>query len=135
MRSFNTSKMKLNSLVQHIQQVATSQVKIMSTMTSMPSPTHKKHVQSFIGMIHYLAKFSQRLFKLAETIRELSKDKVPFNWGPEHQQAFVQIRKEITMLLFSLIITPRSKLLLCRQMPASKVLVHVYYKIQNQCIL
>ena len=46
-------------------------------------------------MINYLAKFSLRLSELAEPIRELSKDKVQFNWGPEHQQAFVQIKKEI----------------------------------------
>ena len=31
----------------------------------------------------------------AEPIRELSKDKVPFNWGPEHEEAFKQMKKEI----------------------------------------
>ena len=30
-----------------------------------------------------------------EPIRELSKEKVPFNWGPEHQSAFTMIKKEI----------------------------------------
>ena len=33
--------------------------------------------------------------ELAEPIRELSKDKVPFIWGPEHQAAFKQMKKEI----------------------------------------
>ena len=33
--------------------------------------------------------------ELVEPIRELSKDKVPFNWGPEHQEAFNQIKREI----------------------------------------
>ena len=47
-------------------------------------------------MINYLSKFSPRLSELAEPIREFSKDKVPFNWGPEHQQAFTQIKKEIS---------------------------------------
>ena len=65
-----------------------------SAITSMPPPTNKKQVQSFIGMINYVAKFSLRLSELAEPIRELAKDKVPFNWGPEHQQAFVQMKKE-----------------------------------------
>ena len=32
-------------------------------------------------MINYLSKFSARLSELAEPIRELCKDKVPFNWG------------------------------------------------------
>ena len=42
---------------------------------------------------NYLFKFSLRLAKLAEPIRELSKDKVPFNWGPEHQQVFTQMKE------------------------------------------
>ena len=67
-----------------------------SAITAMPSPTNKKHDQSFIGMINYLSKFSPRLSELAEPIRELSKDKVPFNWGPKHQAAFQQMRKEIS---------------------------------------
>ena len=66
-----------------------------AVITSMPSPTNKKQVQSFIGMINYLAKFSARLSELAEPIRDLAKDKTPFNWGPEHQQAFIHMKKEI----------------------------------------
>ena len=64
-----------------------------SAITAMPSPTNKKQVQSFIGMINFLSKFSLRLSELAEPIRELSKDKVPFNWGSEHQQACTQIEE------------------------------------------
>ena len=51
-------------------------------------PQCKKQVQSFIGMINYLSKFSARLSELAKPIRELSKEKIPFNWGPEHDEAF-----------------------------------------------
>ena len=32
--------------------------------------------------------------EIAEFIRELAKDKVPFNWGPEHQSTFTQMKKE-----------------------------------------
>ena len=66
-----------------------------SAIISMPSPTDKKGVQSFIGMMNYLAKLSQRLSELAEPIRAVAKDKVPFIWGPKHQKAFVQMKKEI----------------------------------------
>ena len=61
----------------------------------MPSPSSKKEVQSFIGMINYLSKFSPRLTELAEPIRELVKEKVPFNWDWEHQESFEQLKKEI----------------------------------------
>ena len=46
-------------------------------------------------MVNYLSKFSAWLSELAEPIHELSKEKVPFNWGPEHDEAFQLIKKEI----------------------------------------
>ena len=61
----------------------------------MPSPNSKKEVQSFIDMINYLSKFSPRLKELAEPIRELVKEKVPFSWGLEHQVSFEMLKKEI----------------------------------------
>ena len=41
-----------------------------SMINTMPEPSSKKEVQSFIGMINYLSKFSARLSELAEPIRE-----------------------------------------------------------------
>ena len=64
-------------------------------INEMPSPTSKKHVQSFIGMLNYLAKFSARLLDLVEPIQELCKEEVPFNWSPEHQETFKLIKSEI----------------------------------------
>ena len=64
-----------------------------SAMTEMPAPTCKKQVQSFIGMINYLSKFSAKLSELVEPIRELVKEKVPFIWSPEHQEAFNLMKK------------------------------------------
>ena len=66
-----------------------------TAIVKMPSPISKKEVQSFIGMTNYLSKFSPRLTELAEPIRQLVKDKVPFNWGPEHQKSFAMLKKEI----------------------------------------
>ena len=65
-----------------------------SAINAMPLPTNKKQVQSFIGMNNYLSKFYPRLSEIPEPIRELSKDKVPFSWGPEHQSGFIQMKKE-----------------------------------------
>ena len=66
-----------------------------SDMNTMLELSSKKEVTSFIGMINYLSKFSARLSKLSEPIRELSKERVPFNWGPEHREAFDAIKKEL----------------------------------------
>ena len=67
-----------------------------TAIVQMPSPGSKKEVQSFIGMINYLSKFSPRLTELAEPIRELVKEKVPFKWGPEHDRIILPCsRREI----------------------------------------
>ena len=65
----------------------------------MPPPSSKKEVESFIGMINYLTKFFPRLNELAEPIRKLVKEKVPFNWGPEHQESFTMLKKELVRAL------------------------------------
>ena len=61
----------------------------------MLAPQCKKQVQLFIRMVNYLSKFSARISELAEPIRHLCKEKVPFNWGPEHDGAFQLIKKDI----------------------------------------
>ena len=64
-----------------------SQSKV-KAIQEMPPPECKKQVQSFIGMVNYLYKFSAQLSELAEPIQELSRENVPFKWGPEHDYAF-----------------------------------------------
>ena len=66
-----------------------------SAITEMPAPTCRKQVQLFIGMVNYLSKFLVRLSELVEIIKQLFKNKVPFNWGSEHHEAFRQMKREI----------------------------------------
>ena len=47
-------------------------------------------------MINYLSKFSAHLSELAELIHDLAKERVPFNLGLEHNEAFSLIKKEVT---------------------------------------
>ena len=100
----------------------------------MPAPTCQKQVQSFIGMVNYLTKFSTHLSKLAEPIRELSKEKVPFNWGPEHQEAFQLMKKKLQLHHFWLTITQGNRQS-CKLMQALKNWDHACYKTTNQYIL
>ena len=53
-------------------------------ITNMPQPANKKELQSFIGMVNYLSKFTPRLSELAECLHDLIHINVPFKWGPEH---------------------------------------------------
>ena len=61
-----------------------------SAITSMPELSCKIEVQSFIGMINYLSKFSARLSELSVPIRELSKKKVPSNWDQNTEKLSMQ---------------------------------------------
>ena len=83
-----------------------------SAITEMPAPTYKKQVQSFIGMVNYLSKFSARLSELVEPIRELSKNKVLFTLGPEHQEAFKQMKIEIARAPILAYDNPRKQMVL-----------------------
>ena len=67
-----------------------------SAIIAMPSPTSMNQVQLLIGMISYLSTFLPRLSKVAEPVRELSKGRERFNWGPEYQIAFGQMKEEIS---------------------------------------
>ena len=71
-----------------------TQTKI-SMINTMPEPSSKKEVQSFISIINYLSKYSARLSELSVPIWELSKERVPFNWGPQHREVFEVIKKEL----------------------------------------
>ena len=98
-----------------------------SAIVNMPAQTCKMQVQSFIGMVNYLSKFSARLSELVESIRELSKDKVPFNWAPEHQEAFKQMKREIVRVPILAYYNPKKELY-CKQMQVFKDLVHACWK-------
>ena len=68
-------------------------------ITNMPQPANKKELQSFIGMVNYLSKFTPRLSELAEYLHDLIHINVPFQWGPEHTEAFTSIKQEIIQAL------------------------------------
>ena len=66
-------------------------------IANMPQPVNKKELQSFIGMVNYRSKFTPRLSELAECLHDLIHVNVPFQWGPEHTEAFTSIKKEIIL--------------------------------------
>ena len=68
-------------------------------------------------MVNYLSKFSAQLSELSKPICELSKEKVPFNWGLEHDEAFCLIKKEITAAPILAYYNPNKPMIL--QMDAS----------------
>ena len=73
-------------------------------IVEMPSPNCKKQVQSFMIFAH--------LSEFAEPICEMSKEKVPFNWGPEHEDSFKLVKKEIANVPILAYYNPRKSTVL-----------------------
>ena len=67
-------------------------------ITEMPKPTTLKDLQTFLAMVQYLSKFSPRIAEIAEPLRDLMKKHAPYAWGPEHNQAFDNIKKEVVQV-------------------------------------
>ena len=65
-------------------------------IAAMPRPTNVKELQSFLGVCNFLPKYSPRLAELSDDLHQLTCKGVPFNWGPEHMEAFNALKEEIT---------------------------------------
>ena len=69
--------------------------KVQSIVTMEP-PKDVKELQSLLGMINYLNRFSPILAQTSQPIRNLAKKDVPFQWQSEQQLPFQQIKEVIS---------------------------------------
>ncbi len=70
--------------------------KKIAAITEMDPPRNLTEMQSFMGMINYLNRFSPILAHVSEPLRKLMKHDVEFIWQPEHQKAFQELKHIIT---------------------------------------
>ena len=66
------------------------------TVKECSSPNSREEVRSFLGMIGYLSKFIPRYAVLIAPLRRLTRQDVPFSWGPEENTAFEKLKASIT---------------------------------------
>jgi len=64
----------------------------------MEAPKDTKNLQSFLGLVNYLTRYSGQLATLTAPLRELTKKESLFSWGPEHDEAFKKVKTEISSL-------------------------------------
>ena len=134
MKNFSTSKQKLIFEETYTIYGCKPAKGKVQAIVEVPAPSCKKEVQSFISMINYLSKFSATLSELVLPIKELAKDKVAFNWGPEHQAAFKLVNKEIAAAPISAYYDPKKTTVL-KLMPASMGLAPACCRMRSQYIL
>ena len=69
--------------------------KKIAAIQDMAPPTSLKDLQCVLGMVNYLSRFTPRLSQLTAPLRDLCKKDSAFVWGPEHDRAFEEIKREI----------------------------------------
>lgn len=70
--------------------------KKVQAIVDMQPPENLKELQSFMGMVNYLNRFSPVLAQVAQPIRNLLKRDTPYLWQAEQQEAFQKIKDTIS---------------------------------------
>ena len=68
--------------------------KKVSAILAMKPPDNAKDLQSFLGLVNYLTRYSSQLATLTAPLRELTKKEIVFVWGPEHDIAFQAVNRK-----------------------------------------
>ena len=65
-------------------------------ISDMEQPTDVQGVQRLLGVANYLSKFTPKLSTVCEPLRRLLDKEAAFDWLPQHEAAFTQIKQLIT---------------------------------------
>ena len=72
--------------------------KKISAIQNMAPPENRKDLQSFLGLVNYLTRYSGRLASITAPLRDLTKKDIAYIWGPERHHAFQQVKEEFTLM-------------------------------------
>ena len=65
-----------------------------SAIAEMPTPQNLSDLRHFMSMINQFRKFSSKLAKLTESLRQLLSKKNSWSWGHPQDQAFAKVKLE-----------------------------------------
>jgi hypothetical protein len=65
-------------------------------ITSWPLPTTVTQVRSFLGLAGFYRRFVRDFSTIAAPLHELTKNGVPFRWGPSQQKSFDALKSKLT---------------------------------------
>lgn len=66
-----------------------------NAVLSFPQPKTAKDVQSFLGLSGYFRKFIKNYAVIARPLSDLLRDSIPFQFGPDQQQAFLNLKQAL----------------------------------------
>ena len=59
------------------------------------SATIPKQVRAFLGLVGFYRKFIRGFVKIAKPLTLLTRQQIKFDWTPEHQEAFINLKDVI----------------------------------------
>lgn len=62
-------------------------------VASFGKPKNAHEVRQFIGLASFFRRFVQGFATIAKPLTNLTKQNVPFNWGPEQEDSFVKLKE------------------------------------------
>ena len=65
-------------------------------LRAMPVPTTKAELQQFLGVIAYMSRFMKAFSAKSAVLRDLLRQDSDFVWETHHQQAFVNLKNEVS---------------------------------------
>ena len=66
-----------------------------AAMAQLPVPKNKDDLRSALGLINYYRCYIPDASSIAQPLNELLRKDVPFDWGPEQQQAYDALKAEL----------------------------------------
>ena len=67
-----------------------------TAICNMTAQTDVNELQTFLGMANYLDMFTTHLATVSAPLRDVCKTNVPYDWGPEHDAAFSNLKKAVS---------------------------------------
>ena len=92
---FNRSSVTFYGFVFSGKGIAPDPQKVVA-IKNAPAPTNSTGVRSFLGMTTYCARFIPKFSDVSEPLRQLTKKDQPFQWLPQHERSFNQIKELLT---------------------------------------
>ena len=68
----------------------------MSALLQMAPPADISQLRQFMGMVNQFGKFSSQIAELSQPLRSLLSSKQSWTWGPAQDNAFTQLKAELT---------------------------------------
>ena len=99
---FNKQSIKFYGLVFSESGISPDPEKVMALKGAEP-PTSKTELRSFLGKVTFNADFIEKFSEHTNVLRQLTHDKVNWEWNDTHQEAFIRIKNilcEHTMLSY-----------------------------------